>query len=267
MKTISIANEKGGVGKTTTAQHFAIGLAQKGFKVLLIDLDSQRNCSSCFGDTGQENVKRVFDLMNGEPIENCIYKTKQGVFLIYGDDRMSKADRIFVEMDSPYILNEALQKVKSLFDYIIIDTPPRSKSVAVENAFTTSDEIIIPIQANGFSIDGLQKILDTFEKAKKTTNPRLQIVGILFTMYEDRTLFRRGMTKQMEAISQKIQIPLFETTIRRGISMEEAQFRRTSIFEYEPKSKVAKDYQDFIEEYLKKEKELQQTKNDTIKEE
>lgn len=264
MKTITIANEKGGVGKTTTAQHLTIGLAKKGFKVLLIDLDNQRNASSCFGDTGQEGIKRVFDLLNGEPIKNCIYRYKENenIYLIYGDDRMSKADRIFVEMDSPYMLEEALKEMKSFFDYIIIDTPPRSKSVAVENAFTTSDEIIIPMQANGFSIDGLQKILDTYEKAKKTTNPKLQIVGILFTMYEDRTLFRRGMTKQMEAISQKIQIPLFKTTIRRGISMEEAQFKRTNIFDYEPKSKVAQDYQDFVNEYLKIEKKLNSTINE-----
>ena len=266
MKTITIANEKGGVGKTTTAQHLTIGLANKGFKVLLIDLDSQRNSSSCFGDTGQEGIKRIFDLLNGEPVEHCIYKYKgnQNVFVIYGDDRMSRADKIFVEVDYQYILNEAIEKIKPYFDYIVIDTPPKSKSVAVENAFTTSNEVIIPMQANSFSIEGLQKILDTFEKIKRKSNPNLEALGIVFTMYEDRTIFRRGMTKQMEAISQKIQIPLFKTTIRRAIAMEEAQYQKQSIFEYDPKSKLAKDYSNFVDEVLKKEKELDSRKNESI---
>ena len=221
-KTITIANEKGGVGKTTTAQHLAIGLAKRGFKVLAIDLDSQRNLSSTFGDMGQKQIKRVYDLMNGEPIQNCIYNTKQGIHIIYGDDRIANADKVFTEPNQPYLLNEQLQNIKSRYDYVIIDTPPRSKSVAVLNAMTTSNEVIIPMQANSFSIEGLQKILETFEMVKKYTNHNIKVLGILMTMYEDRTLFRRGITKQMENLSTKIQIPLFKTTIRRGIAMEEA---------------------------------------------
>ena len=262
-KTITIANEKGGVGKTTTAQHLAIGLAKKGFKVLAIDLDSQRNLSSTFGDMGQTQIKRVYDLMNGEPIQNCIYNTKQGIHIIYGDDRIANADKVFTEPNRPYLLNEQLQNIKSRYDYVIIDTPPRSKSVAVINAMTTSDEVIIPMQANSFSIEGLQKILETFEMVKKYTNHNIKVLGILMTMYEDRTLFRRGITKQMENLSTKIQIPLFKTTIRRGIAMEEAQSQKTNIFEYNMKSNVAKDYQDFIDEVIKKEKELDSKMNES----
>ena len=262
-KTITIANEKGGVSKTTTAQHLAIGLAKKGFKVLAIDLDSQRNLSSVFGDSGQP-IKRVFDILNGEPIEQCIFKTNQGIHIIYGDDRMSNADRIFVEQDSPYILNKKKKKIKPYYDYIIIDTPPKSKSVAVTNAMTTSDEIIIPMLANTFSIEGLQKILDTYEKTKKYTNHNIEVLGILLTMFDDRTLFRRGISKQMEELSKKLQIPLFKSTIRRGIAMEEAQSQKTNIFDYDPKSNLAKDYSNFIDEVLKKEKELDSKRIESI---
>lgn len=254
-KTITIANEKGGVGKTTTAQHLAIGLAKKGFKVLAIDMDSQRNLSSTFGDTGQK-INRVYDLMTTEDIQKCIYNTNQGIHIIYGDDRIANADKVFIEPNQPYILNEKIQSIKNNYDYIIIDTPPRSKSVAVINAMTTSDEVIIPMQANSFSIEGLQKILETYEMVKKYTNHNIRVLGILMTMYEDRTLFRRGITKQMELLSDKIKIPLFNCTIRRGIAMEEAQSQKNNIFEYNPKSNVAKDYKSFIDEVIKKEKEL-----------
>lgn len=262
-RIVTIANEKGGIGKTTTAQQLATGLQKKGFKVLIIDLDNQRNLSSCFGDTGQP-IKRVFDLMNGEDIQNCIFKIQDNFFIIYGDDRMSQAEKIFVEIDSESILDESLSKIKSYFDYIIIDTPPRSKSIAVNNAFMTSDEIIIPMQANTFSIEGLQKILDSYRRAKKMKEKQgrsLEVLGILLTMHEDRTLFRRGITKQMEDLSKNIQIPIFETTIRRAIAIEEAQAMKTNIFDYQPKSNISRDYSKFVEEFIKKDKELQSKMN------
>lgn len=262
-RIVTIANEKGGIGKTTTAQQLAIGLQKKGFKVLIIDLDNQRNLSSCFGDTGQP-IKRVFDLMNGEDIQNCIFKTQDNLFIIYGDNRMSQAERIFVEVGSESILDEQLEKIKNYFDYIVIDTPPRSNSTAVNNAFMSSDEVIIPMQANTFSIEGLQKILDQFQKIKKQKERQgksIEVLGILLTMHEDRTLFRRGITKQMEDLSKNINIPLFETTIRRAIAIEEAQAIKTNIFDYQPKSNITKDYTKFVDEFIKKDKELQMKNN------
>lgn len=253
MKTITIANEKGGVGKTTTAQQLSIGLAKKGFKVLVVDLDSQRNLSSTLNDSGQQ-INRVYDLMTGEDIKNCIYKTNQNVFIIYGDDRIANAEKIFVEVDSPYILKEKLEEVKDLFDYCIIDTPPKSKSIVVVNAMTSSDEVIIPMQANSFSIEGLSKILETFNKVKKVTNKNVEVLGILLTMFDDRAIFRRGISKQMQDLSEKIQIPIFKTTIRRGVAIEEAQSQKLNIFDYNSKSNVAKDYQNFVDEVLQREK-------------
>ena len=258
MKTITIANEKGGVGKTTTAQQLSIGLAKKGFKVLAVDLDSQRNLSSTLNDSGQE-IKRIYDLMTGEDIKNCIFKTNQNVFVIYGDDRMANAEKVFVEVDSPYILKEKLEKVQNIFDYCIIDTPPKSKSIVVVNAMTSSDEVIIPMQANSFSIEGLSKILETFNKVKKVTNKNVEVLGILFTMFDDRAIFRRGISKQMKELSEKIQIPIFKTTIRRGVAIEEAQSQKLNIFDYNSKSNVAKDYKNFVEEVLEKEHTKTQT--------
>lgn len=249
MKTITIANEKGGVGKTTTAQQLSTGLAKKGFRVLVVDMDSQRNLSSTLNDNGQD-IKRVYDVMMGEETKNCIHKTNQGVFIIYGDDRIANAEKEFTELEAPYILKEKLSEIENYFDFCIIDTPPKSKSIVVINAMTCSDEIIIPLQANSFSIEGLSKILETYNKVKKVTNHDVKVKGILMTMYDDRAIFRRGITKQMQQLSEKIQIPIFKTTIRRAVAIEEAQSQKTNIFDYNSKSKVAEDYRNFVDEYL-----------------
>lgn len=255
MKTITIANEKGGVGKTTTAQHLATGLAKKGFKVLVVDMDSQRNLSSTLNDKGQP-IKRIYDVMTGEATKDCIYKTNQGVFIIYGDDRIANAEKEFIELEAPYILKEKLQEVEKYFDFCVIDTPPKSKSIVVVNAMTSSDEIIIPLQANSFSIEGLQKILETYNKVKKVTNHNVEVKGILMTMYDDRSIFRRGISKQMQQLSEKIQIPIFKTTIRRAVAIEEAQSQKTNVFDYNEKTKVAEDYMKFVEEYLQTSKNI-----------
>lgn len=253
MKTITIANEKGGVGKTTTAQNLATGLAKKGFKVLVVDMDSQKNLSSVFNDTGSTQTKRIFDLMTGEDIKNCIYKTNQEVFMIYGDQRLANAEKIFTEVDSPYILKEKLKEVDTVFDYCIIDTPPKAKSIVVVNAFTSSDKVIIPLQANTFSIEGLANILDTYQRIKKTTNHNLEIEGILTTMYDKRHIFKKGIMNQLKELTEKIEVPVFETTIRRAVAIEESQSQKTNIFDYDKKSNVAKDYESFVNEFLKME--------------
>ena len=115
---------------------------------------------------------------------------------------------------------------------------------------TSSNEVIIPLQANSFSIEGLQKILETFNKVKKVTNHNVEVKGILLTMYDDRSIFRRGISKQMQQLSERIQIPIFKTTIRRAVAIEESQSQKQNIFDYNSKSKVAEDYSNFIDEYL-----------------
>lgn len=256
MITITITNEKGGVGKTTTAQQLSTGLAKKGYKVLAIDLDNQRNLSSCFGDRGQE-INRAYDLLHDKKASECIFKTEQNVFIIYGDDRLSNIDIEFGnDVEAPYLLKDKIEEVEEMFDFCIIDTPPKSKSMVVLNSFTASNKIIIPLQANSFSVEGLGKILDTYKQVKKRTNPNIEIDGLLLTMFDERAVLRREISEQLQGLSKEMNIPLFKNSIRRSVAIEEAQSQRMNIFDYQRKSKVAEDYFNLVEEVEERNKDI-----------
>lgn len=252
MKTISISNRKGGVGKTTTSHNLASGLAMKGFKVLLIDFDEQRNLSRTVIPSNLANLKTIFNLLQGEDISQCIYKTKNSnLNIIIGDEKLLNADKIFIDIDSPYLLKKQLDRVKNYFDFCIIDTPPHLGIVNV-NSMTASDEIIIPMEASTYSMEGLSGIIETFQKVKQFTNKDIKIGGVLITKYEGRTIFKKSIRKELDEISKKIGLPVYDTTIRKGVAIEKSQSEKKSIFEYDSKSNVATDYQDFINEYLSK---------------
>ena len=252
-KIISIANQKGGVGKTTTCQTLACGLARKGFKVLAIDCDSQRNMSFTFNV--MQNEKTIFNVLLQEPIEEAIAKTTQKVDLIPSSEQLYIADSVFNQANDIYRLKVQLQKISNNYDYCIIDTPPTLNTIT-KNCLIASDSVIIPMHTDSFSMQGLSQLLATIEEAKKKQKEQnikeLKIEGILLTEYNERTLLNRMLSNQIERISKQTGLNVFKSTIRKSIAIGGAQNNQSNVFEMNPKSNVAKDYDSFIKEYLKK---------------
>ena len=253
MEIITITNQKGGVGKTTTAHHLAVGLKKRGYKVLLIDADQQGNLTyslnSNYTATIYDVIKSQVSTENEVAIKDVICQTPQ-CDIIAGDIRLSKADLEFVDTGKEYLFREALEPLKNDYDYIIIDTPP-TLGILTVNALTCSDSVIIPAQADIFSLQGFGQLYKLINTVKKYTNPKLTIKGVLLTKYNDRTILNRQLKQKAQEISKNIETNVFNSTIREATSIREAQTNKLNVFDYDSKSKVAKDYNSFVDEFLK----------------
>jgi chromosome partitioning protein len=249
-KVISITNQKGGVGKSTTAQALASGLASlKGFKVLLVDLDSQGNATYA---TGEQKIEAtVYEVMTDkEIITNAIYEAGK-IDILPSSPNLSKLDIELDQTGKEYKLKEAINKVKKYYDYIIIDTPP-ALGILTVNALTTSDFVVIPAQADIYSLQGVGQLLETIEGIKKYTNKGLQLCGVLLTRYDARTILSKDMRAMIERTAEQVGTFLYNTVIREGIAVKEAQASRQDIFSYDAKSHAANDYSDFMGELLER---------------
>jgi len=247
MEIITVTNQKGGVGKTTTAQHLAIGLKKRGNKVLLIDFDQQGNLTYSLNCDVKSTIYDV--ITKAVSAEDAVFNSPQ-CDIIAGNILLSKAEKEFTETGREYLLRDALESIKDKYDYIVIDTPP-TLGILTVNALTCSDSVIIPAQADIFSLQGFGQLNNLINQVKKYTNPNLKIKGVLLTKYNDRTILNRQLKQRAEQISEKIEAKVFNSTIREATSIREAQTNKTNIFDYDTKSKVAKDYNSFIDEFLK----------------
>lgn len=247
MEVISIINQKGGVGKSTTAHSLGAGLRNKGFKVLFVDLDPQCNLTATLGGIGERFS--VLDVLAGNcRIEEAISYTEQGAALL-SSPALSLADSTLTEIGKEYKLKEALDKVKGKFDYVIVDTPP-ALSVLTINALTASNYVIIPALADVYSFHGIFQLEKTIERVKKYCNPELSIKGILLTKYSNRTVMSRDMHEKMKELACGMGTKVFNTTIRESVAIREAQYVGKDIFAYDGKSNAAKDYLSLVNEYL-----------------
>lgn len=247
-KIIAIANQKGGVGKTTTAINLSSSLALKNKKVLLIDLDSQGMSTSGLGKT-KEKERGIYQvIMNGQRMEQCIYATQQrNLFLCPASPELEGAEaELFPLMGREKRLREALNRRKIYFDFIFIDCPP-SLGLLTLNALTAADSILIPVQCEFFCMESVPDLFRTLDEVRTYLNPSLRIEGILLTMHDERTNLSRQVAEEIRGSLQGI---VYETVIPRTIKLAEAPSFGKPIVIYDLKSKGAQAYLNLAEEIL-----------------
>lgn len=246
-KIISIINQKGGVGKSTTAEATLAGLTLKGYKVLAIDLDAQANLTYSTGAT-TKGASSLGVLTGEVEASQAIQKTKSGD-IIPANKALAGADAFITDTGKEYRLKEAIEGLKPMYDYIIIDTPP-ALSILTINALTASNSVIIPAQADIYSLQGIEQLAETIAPVKKYCNNDLFIEGILLTRYNKRSILSQEIAELARRIAEKLNTKVFNSTIREAIAIKEAQISRISLFEYAPKAKVTDDYKAFIKELI-----------------
>lgn len=246
--TIAITNQKGGVGKSTTAAALGSGLTLKGYKVLFVDLDPQGNLSYIIqADPAKPSAH---DVLTGRAGAAAAIQTAAGGDIIPFSGDLSAADIELNRTGKEYRLKEALQPVAGSYDFTIIDTPP-ALGILTINALTAADRLIIPAQAEIFSLQGIGQLAGTINAVKTYCNPALELDGILLTRHSGRAVLSRDMADMIADTAAELGTAVYKTIIREGIAIKEAQANRQSIFAYAPKSNAAADYAAFTDEILR----------------
>ena len=248
---ITVANQKGGVGKTTTAINLAAALAQKGLRTLLIDLDPQGNSTMSFVDR-KDVEKSMYEVLTDPNVSFFdIVKQTNVPNLTVAPARISLAkveSKLLGELDGHFRLKDKLQVVRESgeYDAILIDTPPTLGMITV-NALVASTHILIPIQSSYFALEGTDDLLETIEKIKSRPNPNLQILGVVITLHDKRTTLGKDIQSQIDQVFKE---KVFKTTISKSIRLEESPAYRESIFTFAPRSSGALEYYSLTEEIL-----------------
>ena len=248
-KVISIANQKGGVGKTTTTVNLGTILAKKGKKVLLIDADPQGNATSGLGVEKEVEFSTYDLLVNDTEVQDVIQDTiVRNLKVCPSNINLAGAEVELVSMMSrEQRLKEKLEEVKDVFDYILIDCPP-SLGLITLNSFTASDSVLIPVQCEYYALEGLGQLINTINLVKKHLNKEIQIEGALLTMYDMRTNLSNQVVKEVKKYFDN---KVYKTVIPRNVRLSEAPSYGMPITEYDPRSKGAKSYIKFAKEFLK----------------
>ncbi len=248
-RIIALANQKGGVGKTTTAINLSAALAGNGQRVLLVDADPQANASSGLGVDIRELQASVYECLVGSinPKEAIVETDVKNLHLIPSHIDLVGAEIEMLNLpDREQLLKRVLQKVKSEYDYILIDCSPSLGLITV-NALTASDSVIIPVQCEFFALEGIAKLLNTIKIIKSQLNPNLNIMGFVLTMYDNRL---RLSNQVLEEVKRHFGDLVFHTVIARNVRLSEAPSHGQTILDYEPKSKGAVAYKALAKEVL-----------------
>lgn len=249
---IVITNQKGGVGKSTTAEALAEGLCIKGYKTLLIDLDPQGSISlSAKADT---NIPTAYDLLTNKSNAHEVtqYRTQRSD-IIPADENLAKLDIELTAIGKDHRLKEKIEPLVSKYNYIVIDTPPALGIITI-NALTAATSLIIPAQADLYSLQGIKQLYDTIVAIRTYTNPALTLRGILLTRHNSRSILSRDMSDTAKATAAEIGTFVYDTVIRECVALKEAQASQQTIYEYAPKSNASQDYLSFVEEFVGRKK-------------
>lgn len=253
-RTIAIANQKGGVGKTTTAINLSACLAEKGKKVLAVDMDPQGNMTSGLGVDKDSVENTIYNLLIGESkMEEVLIKdVLENLDIIPTNIDLSGAEIELLDVEEKeYIVRNEIDKIKDNYDFIIIDCPP-SLSMLTINAMTTADSVLVPIQCEYYALEGLSQLIHTVELVRDRLNPKLTIEGVVFTMYDART----NLSLQVvENVKDNLEQTIYKTIIPRNIRLAEAPSYGIPINKYDPKSAGAESYLRLADEVIDKENE------------
>jgi chromosome partitioning protein len=251
---IAITNQKGGVGKTTTAVNLCDSLAREGKKVLLIDTDSQCNSTDTFG-AKVENHATLFDLLFSESVRVDVRDCVQHTYIcdiIASDDGLVQAELKFPQDITRFnLFKEKMGDIEKDYDYVIIDTSP-SVDTMLYSVLNYADKVIIPVTCDKYGFDGINKLFDTIFKVQNSSNPNLEILGILFTKYNSRTILAKEYGGNAEKFLVENSVPVFETKITETEACKKAQTNMQSVYAFDKNSKAAIDYEHLAEEVIKK---------------
>ena len=248
-RIIAIANQKGGVGKTTTSINLSASLAEKGKKVLLIDTDPQGNTTSGFGIDKNDLENTIYELILGEcTIKDCIIKNViENLSIIPANVNLAAAEIELIGVDKKeFILKNEVDYVKDEYDYILIDCPPSLNMLTI-NSMTTADSVLVPIQCEYYALEGLSQLIHTINLVKERLNPELSMEGVVFTMYDSRTNLS---IQVVENVKSNLHQKVFETLIPRNIRLAEAPSYGIPITKYDTKSAGAEAYRNLAQEII-----------------